>query len=190
MANKDFSPVFLRNATAYGVSPRMRFDLVLNNLMGWAQTTGTIKVMSDGTPWRPMVHIEDISRAALAAVEAPLECVHNEPFNIGRNDSNYTVLQIAEAVAACVENSKIEVTGESGPDIRSYRVDFSKANAELPGFHPQWDLTKGCEELKRWFSEGGLQGKDFQSRFFVRLKQLNFLRATGILDDQLRFRNV
>ncbi len=190
LADEAFSPVYLRNATAYGVSPKMRFDLVLNNLMGWARTTGTIRVLSDGTPWRPLVHIEDIAAAALAAAESPQEDVHNEAFNVGRTDSNYQVRQIAEMVGDVVAGSRVLITGETGGDPRSYRVDFSKAENGLTGFEPQWTLERGCEELDRWFSDGYLGSEDFQSRTYVRLKQLKHLMKTGRIDNNLRFRSV
>lgn len=181
-----FSPVFLRNATAFGVSPRMRFDLVLNNLMGWAWTTGMIRVLSDGTPWRPLVHIEDISRAALAAVTAPAAAVHGEAFNIGREDANYQVRDIATAVERHRPEAVVTFIGESVNDPRSYRVDFTKALTRLPGFEPRWTLERGCEELCRWFSEGRLADRDFQSRIFVRLKQLRHRVDIGDLDADLR----
>jgi len=186
LADETFSPVYMRNATAYGASPRIRFDLVLNNLMSWAKTTGSIKVMSDGTPWRPLVHIEDISRAALAAAQAPRNIIHNQAFNIGRNDANYQVRDIAEAVAKTVPGAKLEITGESGGDSRSYKVSFDKALNTLPAFEPQWTLQKGCEEINRWFDEGKLHGRAFDSRFFIRLKQLKHLMEAKHIDEKLR----
>ena len=186
LADDDFSPVYLRNATAYGVSPRIRFDLVLNNLMGWAMATGKVRVMSDGTPWRPLVHIEDISRAALAAVEAPRRTVHDEAFNIGTNSANYQVRDIAEAIAASVPGSTLEITSETGGDPRSYRVDFTKALNGLPGFAPRWTLERGCREVSDWFSEGRLNGEPYDSRRFIRLKQLRHLIETGAVDSDLR----
>lgn len=186
MADGAFSPVFLRNGTAYGASPRLRLDLVLNNLVGWARTVGRIRVMSDGTPWRPLVHIEDMSRAALAAVEAPRDAVHAEAFNIGRSDANYQVRDIAEAVARQVPGAALEITGESGGDPRSYRVSFEKALTRLPGFRPQWTLERGCAEVDRWIVEEGLREDETQSRFFIRLKQLQHLAAAGRVDADLR----
>jgi nucleoside-diphosphate-sugar epimerase len=190
LADENFSPVFLRNATAYGVSPRIRFDLVLNNLMGWARTTGRVKVMSDGTPWRPLVHIEDISRAALAAVEAPRSAIHGEAFNIGRNDANYQVREIAEAVARAVPDSTLEIVGESTGDTRSYRVDFTKALTTLPGFEPQWTLEKGCDELNQWFDNHTVNEASFESRQFIRLGQLNHLLDSRQLDKSLNWLGV
>jgi nucleoside-diphosphate-sugar epimerase len=185
LADKHFSPVFMRNATAYGVSPRLRLDLVVNNLMAWARTTGEIRVMSDGSPWRPIVHIEDISRAALAAAEAPREAIHNEAFNIGRNDANYRVRDIAEAVARQVPGSRLLITGETAGDLRSYRVDFSKALNHLPGFAPSWTLEQGCAELDRWFDRHEIDSTGFQSRRYIRLKQLRHLLDDGRLTDDL-----
>jgi nucleoside-diphosphate-sugar epimerase len=186
LANADFSPVFMRNATAYGVGPRPRFDLVVNNLSGWAHTTGVLKVMSDGTPWRPLVHIEDIALAALCAAEAPREAVHGQAFNIGRSDANYRVRDIAAAVHRAFPQAALNITGESGGDPRSYRVDFEKALNTLPGFSPRWTLEAGVDEVARWLHDGGLDGAAFDSRRFVRLAQLQHLRAAGMLDDKLR----
>lgn len=185
LADADFSPVYLRNATAYGVSARTRLDLVVNNLMAYAHDCGEIRVLSDGTPWRPLVHIEDISRAALAAITAPRAAIYNEAFNIGRNDANYQVRDIAEAVARAVPHAKLVITGEHGGDPRSYRVDFSKALSQLPGFEPVWTLEAGVEQLNRWFREGGLGGEHFGGRRFIRLKQLRHLIDTGAVDSEL-----
>ena len=186
LADDSFSPVYLRNSTAYGVSARTRLDIVLNNLMACAHATGEIRVLSDGTPWRPLVHIEDISGAALAAAEAPREAVHNQAFNIGRNDANYQVRDIAEAVKRFVPEAELVITGETGGDTRSYRVDFSKALTALPGFAPKWTLEDGARELDQWFREGALEGEEgYQSRRFVRLKQLRHLLDTAAVDGTL-----
>jgi nucleoside-diphosphate-sugar epimerase len=186
LADETFSPVFMRNATAYGVSPRTRFDLVLNNLAGWAYTTGKVRVMSDGSPWRPLTHIEDISLAALCAAEAPRDIVHNQAFNIGRNDANYQVRDIAEAVQAAFPGSALEITGETGGDTRSYRVSFDKALGGLPGFRPQWTLEKGVDEIARFLRSNGLGDQTFDSRLFIRLKQLQHSVEIGVLDKDLR----
>jgi nucleoside-diphosphate-sugar epimerase len=185
LADDSFTPVYLRNATAYGVSSRMRFDLVLNNLMGWAKTSGRVRVMSDGTPWRPLVHIEDISLAALCAAEAPRHLIHNQAFNIGRNDSNYRIKDIAEAVASSACSASLEISGDTSGDPRSYRVSFDKSLRSLPGFKPSWNLERGCEELNRWFSSRNETIDSFQSRQFVRLKQLKHLLAENRLDNAL-----
>jgi nucleoside-diphosphate-sugar epimerase len=186
LADEAFSPVFMRNATAYGVGPRPRFDLVVNNLSGWAHTTGVLKVMSDGTPWRPLVHIEDIALAALCAVEAPREAVHDEAFNVGRADANYQVRDIALAVQRAFPEAALDITGESGGDPRSYRVAFDKALTALPGFTPRWTLEAGVEEVARWLRDGGLKGEAFDGPRFVRLAQLKRLKDEGVIDGDLR----
>jgi nucleoside-diphosphate-sugar epimerase len=186
LADADFSPVFMRNATAYGLGSRPRFDLVVNNLSGWAYATGTVRVMSDGTPWRPLTHIEDISLAAICAAEAPREAVHAQAFNIGRSDANYQVRDIADAVMAAFPGSRMEITGETGGDPRSYRVDFSKALTGLPGFVPQWTLERGVGEVSDWLKADGLGAEAFDSRRFIRLKQLRYGVDRGLLDAELR----
>lgn len=186
LADDAFSPVFMRNATAYGVGPRPRFDLVVNNLAGWAHATGELKVMSDGTPWRPLVHIEDISLAALCAAEAPREAVHGEAFNIGRSDGNYQVRDVAQAVQQAFPGSTVNITGESGGDPRSYRVSFDKALNGLPGFAPRWTVEMGVEEVARFLRDGGTASWPFDSREFIRLAQLKHLMETGAVDDRLR----
>lgn len=185
LADNDFTPVYLRNATAYGVSPRMRFDLVLSNLAAWAVTSGRVRVTSDGSPWRPLVHIEDICLAALCSAQAPRDSVHNEAFNIGSNDGNYRIRDIASTVSRWVPAAKIEITGETSGDLRSYRVSFDKAARRLPGFSPAWDINRGCEELVRWFRSRHETVDTFQSRQFVRLKQLQHLMAEKHLNDEL-----
>lgn len=185
LADGAFSPVALRFATAFGASPRMRFDLVVNNLMAWARLTGEIRVLSDGTPWRPLVHVEDMASAMIAAATGPREAVHNQAFNIGRDDANYQVVDIARAVAAQVPGAKLVITGETGGDARSYRVDFGKAKKLLPEFSPRWTLADGCAEIDRWLAAARLAREDFEGRVFVRLKQLEHLRAGGRLDRQL-----
>jgi nucleoside-diphosphate-sugar epimerase len=186
LADDSFSPVFMRNATAYGVGPRPRFDLVVNNLAGWAYSTGVLKVMSDGTPWRPLVHIEDISLAAICAAEAPRAAVHGEAFNIGRADGNYQVRDVALAVQQAFPQAALNITGESGGDPRSYRVAFDKALGGLPGFTPRWTLEMGVEEVARWLHDGGLDGAAFDSRRFIRLAQLQHLKSEGLIDAELR----
>jgi nucleoside-diphosphate-sugar epimerase len=186
LADADFSPVFMRNATAYGLGPRPRFDLVVNNLSGWAYAAGVVKVMSDGTPWRPLTHIEDISLAALCAAEAPRGAVHAQAFNIGRSDANYQVKDIAEAVRRAFPAARLDITGETGGDPRSYQVDFSKALAGLPGFAPQWTLERGVDEVAGWLQADGLGAEAFDSRMFIRLKQLKYDVDRGVLDGELR----
>jgi nucleoside-diphosphate-sugar epimerase len=187
LADERFSPVFMRNATAYGMSPRLRFDLVLNNLVASGFTEGVIRVLSDGTPWRPLVHVEDIAAAAIAAAEAPREAVHNEAFNIGRNDANYRVSEIAGAVAACLPGTGIDVTGETGGDPRSYRVRFDKALQHLPGFAPRWTIDAGAAEIAAWARSVGLGRGDWNTRAYIRLKQIRHAIETGMLSgDTLR----
>jgi nucleoside-diphosphate-sugar epimerase len=190
LADERFTPVYLRNATAFGVSPRIRFDLVLNNLMAWAKTGRNIRVTSDGTPWRPLVHIEDIAAAALSAAEAPADSVHNQAFNIGRNDCNFRVRDIAEAVARAVPEALLEVTGETAGDRRSYRVNFDKASHHLPGFAPGWTVERGCRELSDWFDARSETVDSFQSRRYVRLKQLKHLMTEQQLTDTLHWTTV
>jgi nucleoside-diphosphate-sugar epimerase len=186
-ADKSFAPVLLRFATAFGLSPRMRFDLVLANLTGWARTTGTVKVLSDGTPWRPLVHIADMALAIRCAVEAPREKVAGRAFNIGRPDNNVQVRDIADIVRRQVTNSRVEIIGETGGDPRSYRVDFSRALTQLPGFAPSWTVDKGCEEIDRWIVDRKVDVESFQSRRYIRLKQLQYLRETNTINGDLRF---
>jgi len=187
LADSRFSPTFLRNATAYGVSPRLRFDLVLNNLVAWAFTTGRVYIKSDGTPWRPIVHIEDISRAFLAALEAPREVVHNEAFNVGRSEENYQVRDLAEIVKETVPGCKIEYAADAGPDKRCYRVDFSRISRALPGFQPQWDARKGARELYEAYQKVDLRHEDFEGARFKRIDHLQGLVACRRLDSTLRW---
>jgi nucleoside-diphosphate-sugar epimerase len=176
LADDYFSPVFMRNATAYGFSPRLRADVVLNNLMCWAFTTGKIKIMSDGTPWRPIVHIADIAYAALALLDAPREAIHNEAFNVGVNGENYQVRDIAAIVQKTVPGTSVEYTGQSGPDPRNYR------------FVPHWDAYKGAQELFTKFQIVQLTHEEFMGRRFTRLKQLKYLMENDYLDDTLRWK--
>ena len=189
LADGTFEPILLRNATAYGVSPRTRLDLVLNNLMAYGYTTGIIRVLSDGTPWRPMVHIEDISRAALAAVEAPVGSLKHTIFNVGGHDCNYTVREIAEVAAATLPNCSIEITGENGNDPRSYRVDFTRAFTELPGFEPQWTLQKGAIELRDWLRQHEPDPTKLLGERYIRLKRIQALVADKKIDSDFRWIN-
>lgn len=182
MAGDDFSPTFLRNATAYGASPRMRFDIVLNNLSGFAHTTREIKMLSDGTPWRPLVHGLDIAKAVRCAVEAPREAVHGETFNVGDTRHNYQVRQLAEIVAATFPGCRLSF-GDQGSDNRSYRVNFDKIASRLPGFACDWDAEKGARQLHAVFERIGLTKETFESRDFTRLKMLEHLLRTGQIDE-------
>jgi nucleoside-diphosphate-sugar epimerase len=187
MADDDFSPTFLRNATAYGVSPRLRFDLVLNNLVAWAFTTGKIYIKSDGTPWRPIVHIADISRAFLAVLHVPRDMVHNQAFNVGRNADNYRIRELADIVKAVVPGCEIEYAKDAGPDKRCYRVDCSKILQELPEFQPQWNARKGAEELYLAYQQVGLTLDEFEGAKYKRIAQIQQLLSSGALDATLRW---
>lgn len=190
LADQEFSPVFLRNATAYGVSPRLRFDLVLNNLVAWAFTTGQVFIKSDGTPWRPIVHIRDISRAFLAVLQAPIEIIHNETFNVGQTTENYQIREIAEIVKKTVPGSRVEFAENAGPDKRCYRVDCSKIEKRLPGFNPKWTAKKGAEELYAAYQKAGLSVEDFEGEKYKRISHIKYLLSETSLDESLRWRNL
>ena len=189
LADDDFSPVFLRNATAYGVSPRLRADLVLNNLVGWAWTTGRVRILSDGTPWRPIVHIEDIARAFAAILAAPREVIHNQAFNVGADGENYQVRDLAEIVRETTAGCTIEYAGETAPDPRDYRVSFIKLRQAFPALRPLWDARRGAQQLYEAYRDAGVCLDEFQGRRYVRLKQLQHLLATEQLDEELRWRS-
>lgn len=187
LANDDFSPVLLRSATAYGFSPRIRFDLVLNNLMAYAFTSKQVFLKSDGMAWRPIVHIEDISRAFIAALEAPREAVHNEVFNVGVTTENYRIREIAEIVKATVPGSAISYAQDAGADKRSYRVDCSKISRCLPNFRPQWTAPTGAKELHQRYTEFDLARDDFEGPRYQRLAYLKSLMNRGFIDHTLRW---
>jgi nucleoside-diphosphate-sugar epimerase len=187
LANDDFSPTFLRNATAYGVSPRLRFDLVLNNLVAWAFTTGRVHIKSDGTPWRPIVHVEDIAAAFLAVLHAPREKVHNQALNIGRTEENYRIRELAEIVERTVPGCKIEYAQDAGPDKRCYRVDCSKSMRILPDFKPRWNARRGAEELHAAYQKIGLTLEEFEGPKYKRIAHLQQLLNGGCLDETLRW---
>jgi len=186
LADDNFSPVLLRNATAYGVSPRIRFDLVLNNLVAWAFATGQVYLKSDGTPWRPIVHIEDISRAFVAAMNAPVETIHNEAFNIGRSDQNFRIRELADIVKDTVPDCRIEFAQDAGPDKRNYRVNCDKAAEKLPGFEPQWDARRGAQELFDTYKQHGLVLDDFEGPKYKRVDHIKLLIENGHIDTNLR----
>jgi nucleoside-diphosphate-sugar epimerase len=187
LADDDFTPTYLRNATAFGASPRLRLDVVVNNLVGWAHTTGEIVLKSDGTPWRPLVHIEDISRAALAVLEAPRELVHDEAFNVGANEENYTIREVAEIVADVTGTTARFAAGGGEPDTRSYRVDCSKLARVLPHAVPQWTVRRGAEELAAAYADWGMTHDDFTGPLGLRIKRVRELQDAGRLDDELRW---
>jgi nucleoside-diphosphate-sugar epimerase len=188
LANEDFSPVFMRNATVYGVSPRLRADVVLNNLVGWAFTTRTVKVLSDGTPYRPIVHVEDVARAALALLNAPVDVIHNQAFNVGADSENYRVSELAEITRDTVPGSTIEYAEGGGPDPRTYRVDFGKFFRAFPDYRPRWRAREGARELVDAYREANLSLDTFQGDRFVRLAHLKLLIAKRDLSDDLRWR--
>jgi len=188
LADSDFSPTFLRNATAYGVSPRLRFDLVLNNLVAWAFTTGQVYIKSDGTPWRPIVHIEDISRAFIAVLHAPREIVHNQAFNVGRNEDNYRIRELAEIVEETVPGCRIVYAKDGLPDKRCYRVDCSKIAQTLPEFKPQWNARRGAEELYAAYQKVGFTLEDFEGARYKRIAHIKQLLSTDRLDETLRWK--
>ncbi|HQT45780.1 MAG: NAD-dependent dehydratase [Acidocella sp. 20-63-7] len=188
LADDRFCPAFLRPATAYGVSPRLRLDIVLNNLVACAVTSGLIVLQSDGTPWRPIVHIEDISRAFLAALRADPAKISGQAFNVGRSDQNYRVIEIAEAVAQTVPGCRIEIASGAGPDTRSYRVNFDKIANTLPDFAPQWDVLKGARELYESFIAAGLTAANFSGTRYKRTGWIKALLASGALDETLKWK--
>jgi nucleoside-diphosphate-sugar epimerase len=187
LMDERFTPVFLRNATAYGASPRQRFDLVLNNLCGFAHTIGEIRMTSDGSPWRPITHIEDICQAMLCALVADREAVAGEAFNVGADSENYRVREIAEIVAKTFPGCELTI-GESGGDTRSYRVSFAKIRERMPEFETQWTAERGARQLKSVFERIGLTRELFEAPPFTRLKELKHLRDTDQLDERLHWR--
>lgn len=187
LADSNFSPTFLRNATAYGMSPRLRFDLVLNNLVAWALTTKRIYIKSDGTPWRPIVHIEDISRAFIAVLNAPREVIHCEAFNVGQTEENYQIRDLAEIVRETVPGCLVEYAQGGSPDTRCYRVDFSKINRLLPEFKPRWDARKGAKQLYDTLRIAELRLEDFEGPRYKRIAHLQALLSSGRLGADLRW---
>ena len=188
LADSDFAPVSMRNATAYGASPRLRLDIVLNNLVGWALTTGKVRILSDGTPWRPLVHVEDIARAALAALEAPADVVRGQAFNVGSDADNHQVRDLAEIASEAAGGSEVEYAGSGDPDPRSYRVDFTKLTTAFPDLELGWTARAGAEELVAAYRRAGMTREDFEGPRYTRLKRLRELTEQGALDDELRWR--
>jgi len=187
LANDRFSPTFMRNATAYGASPRLRLDIVLNDFVAAAYTSGRIYIKSDGTPWRPIVHIRDIIGAAIAALEAPREAIHNETFNVGRQDENYRIRELAAIVAEVVPGSRVEYAPDGGPDKRCYRINCDKISRLLPGFRPQWTARKGAQELYDAYRAVGLKLEDIEQGRYTRIRRIQSLLKDGRLDASLRW---
>lgn len=190
LADEHFSPTYLRNATAYGVSPRLRLDIVLNDLVAWAYTKGRVYIKSDGTPWRPIVHIRDIIAAAIAVLDAPREVIHNQVFNVGRNDENYRIRELAEIVAQVVPGCSIEYAPGGGPDLRCYRVNFDKIGRLLPGFRPQWTAREGAQELYDAYRNERLTFEDIERGRYVRISAIQRLQKADKLDNSLRWTKV
>ena len=188
LADSSFSPIFLRNATAYGVSPKLRVDLVLNNLVGWAFTTGKIRILSDGLSWRPIVHVQDIAQAIALVITAPRHLVHNQAFNVGVNGENYQVRDLALIVQDTVPGSSLEFAPRGGSDPRNYKVDFSKLQNTFPEFHPKWNAHLGAQQLFEAYKQHGLNLDEFQDRKYIRLNQLKYLLGRDCLDESLRWK--
>jgi nucleoside-diphosphate-sugar epimerase len=187
LASDDFSPTYMRNATAYGASPRLRLDIVLNDFVASALTTGRILIKSDGTPWRPIVHIRDIIAAAIAVLEAPLEIVHNQIFNVGRNDENFRISEIADMVSQVVPNSLVDYAPGGGPDARCYRVSFDKMTRMVPSFRPQWTARMGAQELYDSYREVGLTRSDIEQGRYVRISEIRRQQSARRLDGELHW---
>jgi nucleoside-diphosphate-sugar epimerase len=188
LADESFTPTYLRNATAYGVSPRLRLDIVLNDLVASAYTTGRVYIKSDGTPWRPIVHIRDIVGAVVAVLGTPREAVHNQIFNVGRTEENYRIRELATIVAETVPGSRVEYAPDGGPDRRCYRINFDKICRLVPSFQPRWTARKGAQELYEAYCAGGLTREDVESNRYLRLKHIQRLLKAGELDTSLRWR--
>ena len=188
LADANFAPTYMRNATAYGASPRLRLDIVLNDLVASAFTTGRILIKSDGTPWRPITHIRDIIAAMIAVLEAPRDLVHNQTFNVGRTDENYRIRELAEIVAETVPGSRVEYAPGGGPDKRCYRVTCDKILRVLPTFRPQWTARKGAEELYEAYRSGGLSAGQVEQGRYIRIVQIQRQQKAERLDVSLRWK--
>ena len=187
LADDRFSPTFMRNATAYGASPRLRLDIVLNDFVASALTTGRVYIKSDGSPWRPIIHIRDIIAAMISALAAPREAVHNQVFNVGRAEENYRISELAEIVRQAVPGSRIEYAPGGGPDTRCYRINCDKIFRLLPSFRPQWDARKGARELYDAYRNAGLTAQEIESGRYIRIRSIRSLLASGRIDASLRW---
>jgi nucleoside-diphosphate-sugar epimerase len=187
LADENFSPTYLRNATAYGASPRLRLDVVLNDLVAWAHTTGKVYIKSDGTPWRPIVHIRDITAAILSVLEAPQDAIHNETFNVGRTEENYRIHELAAIVAETVPGCRVEYAADGGPDKRCYRINCDKIGRVLPSFRPQWTARKGAQELYEAYRTAGLTFADLECGRYTRISHIQKMMKAGRLDASLRW---
>ncbi len=185
LANDNFSPTYMRNATVYGISPALRLDVVINNLTAWAVATGKIVLQSDGAPWRPQLHIDDAARAFLGVLEAPRDRVHDEAFNIGRTDENYQIIELAELIREAIPDSILEASAGAGPDTRSYRVDFAKLAETVPTAVPKSDVRSGIKEVAAAFTEAGLKESDFSR--YLRLSEIERLIEAGRLTRELEW---
>jgi nucleoside-diphosphate-sugar epimerase len=187
LADAHFSPTSLRNATAYGASPRLRLDVVLNDLVAWAYTTGRVYIKSDGTPWRPIVHIRDITAAILSVLDAPQHVIHKAIFNVGQTEENYRIRDLAAIVAETVPGCRIEYAPDGGPDKRCYRINFDKIRRVLPGFRPQWTARTGAQELYEAYRATGLSFADLELGRYTRITHIQKLMKAGRLDSALRW---
>ena len=188
LADDSFSPTYLRNATAYGLSPRLRVDVVVNNLVGFARTTGRVLIQSDGMPWRPLVHVEDIAGAFLSVLDAPRRLVHDEAFNVGSSQENYRIWEVAEIVEDVVPDAKAKFAAGGGPDKRSYQVDCSKIARVLANFEPRWTVRRGVEQLFEAYDRNDLSFEQFTGTRYLRINRVRELQESGRLDDHLRWR--
>lgn len=189
IANGNFCPVFPRNATAYGVSPRLRFDLVLNNLVAWAFSTGKVHLKSDGTAWRPLIHVEDIARVFIVLLHAPADKVHNQAFNVGCTEENYQIRDVAQIVVETVKSSRVEFAEGASPDMRCYRVNCDKLARTFPELRFRWNVRLGAEELYRVFKKAGLRLDEFEGPRYKRVAHIKELLGLGHLDDSLRWKS-
>lgn len=189
LADENFHPTFLRNATAYGYSPRLRFDLVLNNLVAWAYTTGNIHLKSDGSPWRPIVHIEDISRAFIVILNAPIDKIHNQAFNVGQTSENYRIKELADIVHQVLPECQLEFAADAGPDKRNYRVNCEKIRSVLPDFQPHWSAKSGAEQLRDVYRDTDLVLDEFEGMKYKRIDHIKYLIKSGKMNSDLRWIN-